>query len=61
MAKKEKKGFVEEASKIEHIPVLSNLVSEVQDEPTKENPVDTKNQGHNSRVFAKKGLPYNNL
>lgn len=60
MAKKEK-GFVEEAPKVEHIPVLSNSIEEVQDEPTTEEVVDTKNVGHNSRVFEKRGLPYNNL
>lgn len=61
MSKKEKKGFVEEAKSVDNIPVLSNSVSEVQDEPTKETPVEPKNEGHNSRVFEKRGLPYNNL
>lgn len=61
MSKKEKKGFVEEPKSVDNIPVLSKLESEVQDEPTNETPVEPKNEGHNSRVFGKKGLPYNNL
>jgi hypothetical protein len=62
MAKKEKKGFVEELNNgVDNIPVLSKLESEVQDEPTDETPVEPKNEGHNSRVFEKRGLPYNNL
>ena len=61
MAKKEKKGFVEEPQSVDNIPVLSKLESEVQDEPTDETPVEPKNEGHNSRVFGKRGLPYNNL
>jgi hypothetical protein len=61
MSKKEKKGFVEEPKSVDNIPVLSKLESEVQDEPTDETPVEPKNEGHNSRVFGKRGLPYNNL
>jgi hypothetical protein len=61
MSKKEKKGFVEEPKSVDNIPVLSKLESEVQDEPTDETPVEPKNEGHNSRVFEKRGLPYNNL
>ncbi len=61
MSKKEKKGFVEEPKSVDNIPVLSKLEGEVQDEPTNETPVEPKSEGHNSRVFGKKGLPYNNL
>jgi len=61
MSKKEKKGFVEEPKSVDNIPVLSKLESEVQNESTDETPVEPKNEGHNSRVFGKRGLPYNNL